>query len=256
MILVQGLGAQSLLTDYEFQIVNRRTHKITGKHEFYGTNMLGSEIPNNSLNRLSILSEDQYDYPKPMSGCGPTAMLNILIWYEKYGLIDSMNRDSNTKRYKQTFFREIDARLTAQAGKARDELEGTSNYDAAMVMDAIVKERSGGKLRLHTDFMTAPLKLSDMLKTMPNYRAGYLIVYPKDPRTGELLGLHAVTLIRADRAGYISVGSWGLMYRGLLKQRGQDQWLVTQQDGNTVKFKVVGMMRFIPFQPESAHASR
>ncbi|MEM7791292.1 MAG: hypothetical protein AAF546_07815, partial [Verrucomicrobiota bacterium] len=236
----------------EFQLINRKFDQVTGKYQYFSEKIIGSEIPNNSLNRLNILSEDQFKYPDPLSGCGPTSMLNILIWYEKYGLIESMNRDSDTERYKQNLFREIDQRLNQQAGIPRAEMNGTNNYDAAMVMDALIKERSNGKLRLHTDFVDMPIELSDFLETMPNYRAGYLVVFPKNPETGTMMDAHAVTLIRVDRAGYISIGSWGLIFRGLLKKVGDQQWLIAEENenGNQVEFLVAGMMRFIPFQPE------
>lgn len=250
-MVIQAATAQSLLEKFNFQIVERTYNEGTRAYDYYALPINGTERKNNALNRLSILSENQYSYPDPESGCGPTAMLNILVWYEKYGLIQPTNRDADTERYKQLFFKEIDQRLNKKSGSNRADQEGTNNMDAAMVMDELVNERSNGRLRVHTDYMTAPLKLADFLEIMPNFRAGYLIVRPKEPETGELKGLHAVTVIRADRAGYITFGSWGEIYRGLLKKRDDAQWFIPQ-DSKQLEFKVVGLMRFIPFEPTVA----
>lgn len=235
----------------DFQVIERGTDKKSGKTVFYLHKKRGTERTNNSLNRLSILSEDQRDYPSPESGCGPTAMLNILVWYEKYGLIEPRYRDADPKHYKFKLFREIDRRLNRQAGQLRTEETGVSNLDAAMVMDAMVRERSKGIVRIHTDAIAAPLKLIDMLDTMQNFRSGYLIVAPKDRNTGKMLNDHAATVIRADRAGYITLATWGVLYRGLLKQRADGQWFIPQNPEH-MELKVHGLTRFIPFRPTAA----
>ena len=218
-------------------------------------NMRGVEVPNNSLNRLSTISEAQVRYPDPLTACGPVALLNILVWYEKYGLIEPDARHADTTRYKKALFREIDRRLAEISGRRRAAGGGTRNADAAIVLDRIVSERSGGRIRIHTDYIPAPIELGDLLESMPNFRAGYLTVHPLDHRTGELRNLHAATLIRADRAGYLTVGTWGDKYRGLLRRRGGHQWLIP---GGPDQFdlRVEGLLRFTPFRPAKAHAGR
>jgi hypothetical protein len=232
----------------DFQVVERGIHKESGQMMFYLRTLRGSERANNSLNRLSILTENQQDYPTPESGCGPTAMLNILIWYEKYGLIEPYSREADLRLYKLKLFQDIDRRLRKQSGVIRTEESGINNMDAAMVMDAIVRERSEGAVRIHTDAIVAPLKLSDFLDSMQNFRSGYLIVAPKNRDTGELLNDHAVVVIRADRAGYITLATWGQLYRGLLKTRPDGQWFIPQ-DPTHMELKIHGLTRFIPFRP-------
>ena len=232
----------------DFQIVEREKSKETGEFQFYLRTLRGTERTNNSMNRLSMPSEDQGKYPTPQSGCGPTAMLNILVWYEKYGLIEPSFRDANTENYKFKLFREIDSRLTKQAGSVRTEENGVSDMDTAIVMDAIVRENSKNEVRIHTDSLEAPLKLNDLIDTMQNFRSGYLIVTPKSRNTGKLLDSHAATLIRADRSGYITLATWGELYRGLLKKRPDGQWFIPQ-DPTHMELKVQGMTRFIPFRP-------
>lgn len=240
--------AQSQLDNYDFQIIERDPEAISDATRYFGRLTVGTERKNNSLNRLTILAEDQLDYPIPQSGCGPTAMLNILVWYEKYGLIESFNRQSDPAKYKIQLFKEIDRRITEKSGIARTDTKGTNTMDAAIVMDDIVKLRSGGQTRVHSDYTKAPLKLKDFLGAMPNFRAGYLIVEPKDAQTGKLRNAHAATLIRADRAGYVTLSTWGKVYRGLLRTRSDGQWFVPQ-DPEHLELKIVGMMRFIPFRP-------
>lgn len=241
------LGGQESV-EREFQVVERAANNESGQPMFYVRTLRGKERTNNSLNRLSMLSENQQNYPAPESGCGPTAMLNILVWYQKYGLIEAHHRDADPNQYKLKLFREIDTRLNKQAGKARTEETGVNNMDAAMVLDAIVSERTKGTVRIHTDAITAPLKLKDLLDSMQNFRAGYLIVIPKDRNTGKMLDAHAVVVIRADRAGYITLATWGELYRGLLKKRADGQWFIPQ-DPSHMELKIHGLTRFIPFRP-------
>jgi hypothetical protein len=242
-----AIGGQTPV-ERDFQVVERGKDKESGKTLFYLRTLRGTEQSNNSQNRLSILSENQHDYPAPESGCGPTAMLNILVWYEKYGLVEPYSRNADPTRYKLELFTEIDRRLTEQAGMARTEETGVNNLDAAMVMDSMIQERSKGAVRIHTEAIEAPLKLSDFLDTMQNFRSGYLIVSPKDRTTGKRYNDHAAVVIRADRAGYITLATWGQHYRGLLKIRRDGQWFIPQ-DPTQMELKVHGLTRFTPFRP-------
>ncbi len=247
--LVAMLSAHSLFSEVrEFQTIISRKEGKTTEYLLQTTN--GTEQINpNPLNRLSILSEDQTHYPIPESGCGPTAMLSILIWYEKFGLIDPYFRDANLRKYKLKSFIEIDLRLAKQAGRMRTEELGTLGLDTAIVMDSIVKDRSKGALRIHTDIIDVPLKISDCLDTTKGFRSGYLVVDPKDKITGEFLGDHAAVFIRSDRTGLITLGTWGQHYHGRLKKRADGQWFIPQNQEH-MELKVKGLMRFIPYTPE------
>lgn len=235
----------------EFHIVKRVETPKNGEPMFYLQPLLGVECSNNSLNRLSMLSENQANYPLPESGCGPTAMLNILIWYEKYGLITPYSREADSARYKYNLFQEIDRRLTNQAGMIRTEDSGVNNMHTAMVMDAFVQEQSEGTVRIHTDAIAAPIDLNQLLNTMQNFRSGYLIVAPKVRSTGQLLADHAAVVIRVDRAGYLTLATWGQLYRGLIKSRPDGQWFIPQ-DPDHMELKIRGLTCFIPFRPVTA----
>lgn len=243
-----GAYAQSLLIDHDFQVIELNPEARTEATRYFDTRVRGTEYKNNSLNRLSMISANQLDYPVPESACGPIAMLNILVWYETFGLIEPFSRQSDPELYKLTLFKDIDRRITERSGTRRTELKGTKALDIAIIMDEIVQQRSDGKIRIDSSYTVAPLKLKHLLDTMPNFRAGYLIVEPKDRHTGKLRNTHAATLIRADRAGYITLSTWGQVYRGLLRKRADGQWFIPQ-DPEHLELKVSGMIRFIPFAP-------
>ncbi|MGJ8637782.1 MAG: hypothetical protein ACSHYA_00175 [Opitutaceae bacterium] len=243
------LGGQSRLENHAFEVFERVDTDEGNKLQFQSRSIVGNERQNNSLNRLSMRSERQSDYPVPMSSCGPTAMLNILIWYEKYGLIEPFARDADVQDYKLNFFNEIDRRLTEDSGFERTDDGGTPTYSTMIVMDEMVNELSAGRLRMHTKRVDAPLKLSDFHEIMPNFRTGYLTVRTRDDLTNRMSsGYHAVTFIRADRAGYITLGTWGKMYRGILKMKNGDQWFIPSNPEHR-ELQIVNLIQLIPFEP-------
>jgi hypothetical protein len=244
--LAPSAQGQSQLRNHDFQVL-LPSHN---KDEITFQTIRGNERTNNSLNRLAIISESQLDYPAPESACGPIALLNTLIWYETYGLIQAISPEADPVLYRRSYFDEIDRRIMGYAGSARDERNGSRNVDIALVLDAIVHQQSGGQLRMHTDYYEAPLRLQDLLQTMPNFRVGYVLGYPIDPISGQKQQLHAMTLIRADRAGYVTLATWGEKYRGLLRMRGQEQWFIPEAP-HSVEIQVIGLIRFIPFTPLS-----
>jgi hypothetical protein len=236
-----------LLAVQDFRVIERR---IVGGNEFYLSQITkGVELYNNSQHRLSIVSENQSDYPVPQSGCGPTAMLSILMWYEDYGIIKSLNRDMTLRHYKLSLFREIDNHLMKQAGIKRTEKMGVRNLDIAVTMDFMFEARSRRNVRIHTELKPEPIRLRDFLRTTLNFRSGLLIVAPKDPHTGELMNTHATVVIHADKKGYITLGTWGQLYRGLLEERSDGQWFIPQ-DPNHMELKIRELILFIPFQPQ------
>ena len=243
------LYGQSQMVNHRFQVIERTTHPETSEAQDRYHYIFGTERTNNSLNRLSMLSEDQSDYPIPESSCGPTAMLNILVWYEKFGLISPVSRAADTSRYKLDLFNEIDRRISEKSGRERTEVIGTSPHDAIIVMDDLVNELSDGKLRMHSKTVSPPLKLSDFQTIMPNFRSGYLIVKSRDPKTRLVADVtHAVTFIRADRAGYITLGTWGKVYRGILRKKGAQQWFIPTNPEHR-DLQIVHLVQFIPFEP-------
>lgn len=223
--------------------------KDGGTIKYFRKTVSGTERMNPALNRISMLSENQLYYPTPETGCGPTALLNILVWYEKFGLIPPHYRDANPRVYKLKLFRNIDQRLAKQSGMTRTDMIGTRSIDVAITMDQIVNERTKGEIRIHTDIIEAPLKLSDCLETTKNFRSGFLkVTLPEEMVGNGSINLHAAVIIRTDRAGYITLATWGEIYHGLLRERNGEQWFIPQNPDH-MKLKVVELMRFVPYRP-------
>jgi len=244
--------AQSLLTNEPFKVPKYITEN--GERRLVAERIYGNEHPNNSLNRLSMISENQYRYPHPESGCGPIAMLNILTWYETYGLIEPIFRESDFAKKNLRMFKEIDRRLVQLSGIDRETLGGTDTKHIMITMDEIVRQQSDDRLRIHTDYYKAPIQLKDLIDTMPNFRSGFIVGHPIDKKTGELRRLHGMALIRADRAGYITLANMGRKQRGLLKTRDGKQIFIPQNP-DLHEIQIVSFYRFIPFQP-TARADR
>ncbi|MEO0511211.1 MAG: hypothetical protein AAF065_15280, partial [Verrucomicrobiota bacterium] len=240
------ISSQNLLVDHIFEVPEYVFRD--NQRQMVMQSIQGNERKNNSLNRLSMISGNQFNYPEPESGCGPIAMLNILVWYEKYGLIEPLDRTPDITDYKRKLFTEIDHRIAQKSGASRNQSGGTRTGDIIVVMDEIIQKRSNGRLRMHANFYETPLQLEDLLETMPNFRAGYIVARPINPENGSLFSSHAMSIIRVDRAGYLTLATWGEKYRGLLRQRNGKQVFVPQ-DPDQIEFQIEGFYRFIPFEP-------
>ncbi len=237
----------------DFKVVVKR--QIDGENRYYHELISGMERTNSGLNRSGLRSENQLDYPLPESGCGPTALLNILIWYEKYGLVEANNRNADPRAYKQELFRAIDSYILGIAQESREFTQGTNSAEIGMALDQLVQAGSKQELRIHTDFVKPPLKTTDFLEINKQFRAGYLVVKPKGngkfivPENQD----HAVTVLRCDHAGNITLGTWGQIYRGRLQMRGEEQWFIPSNP-EQLELKIKQMIQFIPFKPITTDA--
>lgn len=240
-----------LLAVQKFKVIEPR---IIGGEAFYLWRIVeGTELYNDSQHRLSITSENQHNYPIPQSGCGPTAMLSILMWYEDYGILKALYRDASLRQYKLNLFREIDNHLRWQAGVNRTKNTGVDNSDVAVTMDFIFKMRTKGDVRIHTEVKSQPVRVRDLLRAIRNFRSGFLIVTPKNPKNGELMNQHATVIIQADKEGNITLGTWGQLYHGSLEERPDGQWFIPK-DSSHLELKVQELIFFTPFQPKKGGA--
>jgi hypothetical protein len=233
---------------YPFYVARKEWNSETKRYEFYRTGMQGTErVIKNDIRRY-FLSENQNDYPKPESGCGPTALLNLYIWYSKFGLIKESIRHANPERYKQLKFREIDRKIAEIQGHARDPATGTNTLEQVMAIDEIVQANSTTPLRIHFEFKAPPLNTQDFIKLSRNYRAGILAVRPKDRQTGLLLGYHAVLVIRGDTSGKISIANWGKFSHGRLIKKSDGQWFIPDTPTQH-ELLIDQLITLIPFTP-------
>jgi len=208
----------------------------------------GAECRNVYLQREIILSENQSSYRAPSSGCGPTAILDWLIWYQNSGLVPRSTQHSDTESYKRITYDLIDRKIAELKGHYRTDFEGTNTIEIIVAFDGLVRELSGGRIRLHCDIKNAPLSRGDLLNQTSHYRAGILIVQLYDPKAPPPGGQHAVAVVRTDTTGRMTIANWGKYENGQLVRRGDGQWFVTEDDSSP-PMKVCSLLTFIPFRP-------
>ncbi|WOO39662.1 hypothetical protein [Rubellicoccus peritrichatus] len=238
------------LGDFPYYVAERRWNSQTKSFDFFRKGMHGAEPTDSRDIRRYMISEHQNNYPTPQSGCGPTALLNLYVWYSKFGLIQEKIRHSNPKRYKQLKFREIDRKISEIKGQARSPYGGTNTLEQVIAIDEIVQDNSKNPLRVHFEYTEPPLKTSDFLNITRNFRSGILSVQPKDSRTGRMMGNHAVLVIRGDTAGKITVSNWGEFQHGRLVNKPDGQWFIPD-DTTQHSLKINKLTTLIPFVPKA-----
>ena len=211
---------------FPFYVAEKRWNASKRAYDFYREGRHGAEIVLRRDVRSYFISENQNDYPGAESGCGPTALLNLYIWYTKFGLLKESIRHSNERRYKQLKFSQIDQKILGIQREARSARRGTNTLEQVVALDEIVQENSPKVLRMHFKVKQPPLMIKDFLQLTRNYWAGILSVQPKDPMTGRMMDNHAVLVIRSDTRGMISVANWGTFSHGILVQRDDGQWFI------------------------------
>ncbi len=249
-ISYQGTAFQQPVGDFPYYTVEKKWNSQRKEYEFWRRGMYGSEIPLRIDARRYFLSENQSDYPEPASGCAPTALLNLYIWYSKFGLLKESIHHSNPETYKQLKFQEIDRKLLNIQRASRARNGGTNTLAAIVAMDELVQEFTRSPTRLHFDIKKPPLDKQDFINLSQGYRAGILSVRPKDPSTGRLMGNHAVLCIRGDTSGMITIANWGEFSHGSLVQRPDGQWFVPK-DASEHELRINSLTTLIPFVPRN-----
>lgn len=232
-----------------FYVAERKWNPDTQRYAFYRVGMDGTERTTQGGFRRYFLSENQIEYPIPESGCGPTALLNLYIWYLKFGLIKESTIEPDLERYKQRKFREIDQRIHGILGQTRSPERGTNRLEQVLALDELLQAAPDNRVRLHFEFKKPPLDYKDFIRISRNYRAGILTVLPKDPITGEIYGYHAVLAVRGDTSGTITLANWGAFTHGRLVMRPDGQWFIPRNPTEH-EMRIVQFTTLIPFTPE------
>ncbi|MGZ0707926.1 hypothetical protein ACWPKO_06275 [Coraliomargarita sp. W4R53] len=236
--------------DYPFYVAEKKWDNRKQAYNFYRVGMQGNERVIRHDVRRYFISENQSDYPEPEGGCGPTALLNLYVWYSKFGLIHESVKHSNPFAYKQLKFKQIDRIINQIQGRTRSRADGTNVVEQVLAIDELVRKASDDKTRIHFEYKQPPLTRKDFLNLTRNYRAGILSVRPKDPETGQLMGYHAVLVIRGDTSGKISIANWGKFSHGRLVDRKGTQWFVPD-DSTQYEMQIEQLTTLIPFTPTS-----
>jgi hypothetical protein len=235
---------------FPFYVAEKKWNSKTKRYDFYRVGMEGSERVLKIDARRYFLSENQSNYPTPQSGCGPTALLNLYVWYSKFGLIQESVKHSDPIRYKQNKFAQIDRKIAEIQGQARSPINGTNILENVIAIDELVQADSRAPIRMHFEYATPPLNTKDFTNLSRNYRAGILTVRPKDPTTGRLMGNHAVLVIRGDTSGKISIANWGDFSHGSLVQKADGQWFIPD-DPTQHELRINRLTTLIPFTPKA-----
>jgi hypothetical protein len=233
-----------------FSVIEKKWNAREERYAFYRIGMDGKESRNINDVRRFILSENQANYPEPESACGPIALLNLYVWYAKFGLIKESVQHADLRAYKQLKFKEIDQKIAGIRGRPRDGDSGTNSIEQVMAMDALLQENGPSNLRLHSSFKLAPLTHADFAKVSIRYRAGILSAYPLDLQTGQLLPSHAVLVVRADTSGTITIANWGEFIHCRLVNKPDGQWLIPN-DTRYHPLKIIQLTSLIPFKPKA-----
>ena len=245
-IVATAHGQELDSTVYPFHVVIADPRHLG----FYSVGCFGEECTNPFLDRGIILSEDQSRYPEPASGCGPTAILNWLIWYQNTGLIPRSTRDSDENEYKIVTLRLIDQKICALKGHLRTAKDGANTTETIVVFDALMRELSKGQIRMDARVKAAPLAYQDLQEQSRGYRAGILVVQLFDTRNPPTGGFHAVAVVRTDARGTVSLANWGTYEIGRLVNKPDGQWFVPD-DGEPPTMRLVQLITLVPFRPKS-----
>ncbi|WP_269525148.1 hypothetical protein [Coraliomargarita parva] len=235
---------------YPFYVAEKEWNDATSRYDYYRKGMEGVELPSKGDHRRYIISENQADYPEPESACGPTALLNLYIWYTKFGLIEENIRHSDEQRYKLLKFEEIDQHLLELQRMTRSHKGGTNSLEQVVTLDELVQAHSPQGIRIHFEIKDPPLTNHDFLKVSRNYRAGFLYVRPEDPKSGQLLDYHVVLIVRADTSGTLTLANWGKFQHGRLSNRQDGQWFIPSEP-DYAPLRIESLTTIIPFTPDS-----
>ena len=247
--IYEGTPFQQGEDNFRFYVAEKKWNAARKRYDFYRVGMPGAEIPLRGDARRHFISENQADYPEPESGCGPTALLNLYIWYSKFGLLDESIRHADSQRYKELKFEQIDRRILDIQKESRTKRGGTNTLASIVAIDALVQEYGRRPTRLHFEIKKPPLSAKDFVELSRNYRAGILSVRPRHPATGELMSQHAVLCIRGDSSGMITLANWGEFVHGRLANRDDGQWFIPR-NGSRKELKIKNLTTLIPFTPE------
>ena len=210
----------------------------------------GTECVIHGADRGMLLSEHQINYPVPESGCGVTAVLDWMLWYQGTGLISRSNQYVDADLYKRRAFESIDRGIYQLRGRFRTAKDGPNTAELIIVFDGLVRQLSKGKIRLSPNTTMAPLSYQTLLDQTRGLRAGILVtrVYDGRKRGAPAGTYHAVALVRTDSTGRVSIGNWGDYQHGRLVMRADGQWFVPDNGAPTI-LKIDSLITLTPFRP-------
>lgn len=222
-----------------------------GTVRFRPYRMRGEELPRgNAGARRRVPSMNQDDFPEPESGCGPTAVLNWVLWMQDQNLLRKPSRAAPERERAKDGFLRIEREIFGLRGKNRSASRGASNApEIISAMDRMAHELSDGEVRMAYRQFEAPLRVADLLEFTSGYRSGILIVRVVDDLEKGTFGeYHAVSLVAGDTSGHLMINNWGEQVYGALRHRPDGQYFYSSTNDHP-PLKVEMALCFIPFRP-------
>lgn len=233
------------LTAQDWEAIEWRV--LDGEGDFYRAPIMGQEVAlSRGDARRRVPSYDQDDFPEPESGCGPTAVLNWLLWMETLGCFGpSTLRVDDPGDAKETFAL-IDKQIRSMRQQSTDRRVGSNRAQIAATMDHLAGEWSDGSVRIAVRSFKAPVKLVDLLGFVKGQRAGILIGQVMEDGVGSEAGeFHALNLVAVDRGGGLMVNNWGERVYGYLRSYPDGQYFFPE-NSEQAGLKIVEATCLIP----------
>ena len=234
---------------FPYQLLEASECADSGSVRYRSRGAFGTEIVNRyGDSRRYVPSEDQRHYPEAESGCGPAAILNWILWYQDFHVLQPPEARMGRDEQRWRSYVRIEEEIFRLRGGNVSHLRGsTTHLEIISAFDRTVNLMSAGNLRLHFEIFPAPVNVEQLVRFTTGFRAAILIVEPINPRTGEAGGLHAVSAAAGDRAGYIMVSNWGGKLHGPLRIEGGEQYFYPNDEGEW-PLRIHRLITFIPIQ--------
>lgn len=223
----------------------------TGAVRFFPFRMEGTEIRGAGAEaRRHVPAMNQRDFPEPESGCGPTAVLNWMLWMQDQHLLGTPRETHGLEARALAGFQRIEEEIRRLRGTEAGGSRGGSNeFEIISAMDRLAYQLSSGDVRMAYRRFHAPLKMAEVLEFTTGYRSGILIGrVVEDRATGQLGEYHALNLVAGDRSGYLMVNNWGERVYGALRTEPDGQYFYASTADHP-PIKVERALCFVPFRP-------
>jgi len=241
-------------TPFPYYLLNATRDPRTGRVVFTRIGTHGAELQNPDPERRRLVpSENQRDYPEPESGCGPTAILNWILWYQNFDLLRKPVESPDPSFLKRLDFGMIEDEIVSLRDGDRSLRGGANVLEIIAAIDRVAARLSNGRVRMHYERHPAPLSINDLLRFTRGYRGAILVGRPVDPSTGELTGFHAVSAVAGDTSGYVMINNWGKKLYGAIRNEDDGQYFRPQGDGEW-PIRLEYLVCFTPIVPANPEA--
>lgn len=238
-------GATSAACAQRWEAVEWRVKD--GRGQFYRTTFSGEEVVlRRGDARRRVPAFHQKNFPEPESGCGPTAVLNWMLWMRELGCFGEAENGADSAVFARHIFWEIDREIREMRKEDLPSRNGSNRAQIAAAMDRLARDWSGGTVRMAVRAYETPLKMVDLLSFIRGQRAGILIgQVVENAQTGEAGDFHALNLVAVDRGGGLMVNNWGERVYGYLRTYPDGQYFYPE-NAEQAGLKIIEALCMVP----------